>query len=239
MRTRLIRSLFFSSLLLAAGPAPLTFAGPITLQQINNNFNPADCAGAKNGACPVIFAGDKKGRVYLTIVYYKPNLIPNPGQMLTLDLGYDISPGGSLIECLGATTPGRSGKCNGGGSPANNNVGGVLTFPAKSMNIYFFTGDMEKNFTTQGGFGQQPSYVQYGTLYSEMQIATPNLGIGTTPVMISTPGVSGYFRSIQSGKNERLFLIEPVPESPTGLLTCIGLAFSGIALAWVKIRNGA
>jgi hypothetical protein len=88
---------------------------------------------------------------------------------------------------------------------------------------------MEKNF---GGLGAQPSYVEYKTLYSELGITTPNLGIGNTPIMISTPGVTGYFRKIQGGKNERLFLIEPVPEPSMFIVTVAGLAFIAFPLAY-------
>jgi hypothetical protein len=207
----------------------------IDLQTINKYFNPADCAGGmENGFCQVKFAGSNAVKdVYLTVITYDPDLIPDPGQIVTVKLGettrgYLISPGGSLIECYGATVPGPAygggkGMCE-SGSPAKNTVAGIVTFPDDKRNIYLFTGNMEEKYTTQGGLGAQPSYVEYRTLYSELNITMPNLGIGTTPIMISTPGVTGYFRKITGG-NERLFLIEPVPEPSTFVVTLGGLGF--------------
>jgi hypothetical protein len=209
----------------------------ISLQTINMNFNPDFCKGATaGGGCPVTFANGAMGLVYLTVITYDPGLIPSPGQMVTVDLGYKIAPGGSLIECYGATVPGPAygggkGKCE-SGSPADNDVGGVVTFPNGDTNIYLFTGDMEKNFVNKGGLGTQPSYVQYNTLYSELGIKTPALGIGTTPIMISTSGVTGYFRKIQGGRNERLFLIEPVPEPSMFIVTLAGLGFMALTLVY-------
>jgi hypothetical protein len=203
-------------------------AATISLGTIYKYFDPDKCTGASKGGCPVTFAGDVKGLVYLTVITYDPKKIQTPGQKVTLDLGYRISPGGSLVECNGATTSGRGGKCNDGSTPAKNNVAGVLTFPKNDTNIYFFTGDMEKDFTDNGGFGEQPSYVQFNWLYSELGITTPDLSIGTTPIEISTKGVTGYFRTIQGGKNERLFLTVPVLEPSTWMLMVMGLGGIGI-----------
>ena len=209
-------------------------AATISLGTILANFNgfygPEKnwCKGAKNEGCPVTFVvdgKDKTGYVYLSIIRYNPKEIPKPGQKITLTFPYKVMGGGSLIVCNTVMTSGPGGACADDEKPASNNVAGVLSFPVNTYNIIYYTGNMEKD----ADLGASKAYVQFNYLYSEYAIKTPDLGIGTTPIEITDKGVTGYFRKIQGGRNERLFLILPIPEPSTWMLMLMGLGGLGIA----------